>query len=257
MDFIAFLSIAFGLFGIFVDKYISLRRDIYSLWTEEIVYKGYGVQDDCGYKQNEGETCSLEEANKIGSKVDVYARDIYSIIRIIRTLVYVIFFVTVIAILPTLVDLKNGLNFSYLNISQYNSENVQNFNLLSGLLILISIAMISILYSVDIYIIVPHKHTETEEKLFDIWCKYYCRCYKSKQYQKYLQPFRMFEILAEKINEYDINKTDVDEIMYCIINNQITRRNTEMDKRPDNLISIMQDKKCLKKRIEKDRNKKA
>lgn len=255
IDCIAFLSIAFGLFGIFIEKYISLHREIFLLWIEEIAYIGFDVLDTQGDKLKKNNTCCQPEAIRISSKVDAYTRSLCSIVKIIKIIVYIILFITLITILFSVINLKNIYEYKELVLE------VQDLYFLSGLLLLTSIAMILIINSVDINIIIPGKHNDAEERLFDIWCKYFRQSLKCEPYGRYLKPFKMFEILAERINEYNIEineynikDTDIGTIMKSVIENRKRRRH-KMYEENGNLCEKMINNKCLKKKIKKGRKK--
>ncbi len=54
---------------------------------------------------------------------------------------------------------------------------------------------------------------QKDEKLFSVWYKYRCHRNKQKEFQDKLEPRRLYEILAEKIENGELKEASQDEIL--------------------------------------------
>ncbi|MDD4496743.1 MAG: hypothetical protein PHV51_01105 [Methanosarcinaceae archaeon] len=239
MSILVFLVVSFGLFGVFITQYISQYREIYLLWLEEIVFKGFypPCVEDSDHKINQIQCCSKENIN-ICSKVESYSKEICSFADIIRLLFAMICFVSIIAFFVAELSINNpGEKPLYI----YYAVEILIFSML--------IAIYFLLNEADIDIINPHNTNQIDEKLFDLWCKLSCRSFKVEMYKKELRPIRMYEILSKKIKEYNIKIVD-DNILNEIIKENIIRKNKEMNERPESIYELLIEDKNLKKILE-------
>jgi len=108
----------------------------------------------------------------------------------------------------------------------------------------------------------PPETNPVDEKLFDLWCKSNCCSFKKEPFAKETQPTRMYEILAEKINEYEINideTYEIDEKSICnnlmvnVISKRINNKTNEKNEIPDNIIKRMKMNGDLEKRLNRNR----
>ena len=76
-------------------------------------------------------------------------------------------------------------------------------------------SLILILYFLKINIIFPSRKTSAiDEKLFSVWYKYKCHRNKQKELQKdKLEPRRLYEILAEKIENGELKDASKEDIL--------------------------------------------
>jgi hypothetical protein len=230
MEILVFLVVTFGLLGIFVNNYISQYREIYLLWIEEIVFKGFTESCETLTTEKSKEDLKSEKI-RLCSKVESYSREICAYANVIRLLVVLICIIALIALYVTRVN-KEGNYYIYTAIQV--------------LIFLMYIAIFFLLKYVDINIINPSDTCEIDEKLFDIWCKANCSSNKQDIFKKELQPVRMYEILANKINESEIQNLD-DNLITNIINEEVRRKKEKIPK--DSIYDLMKKDNKLKKRL--------
>lgn len=249
IEIFGFLSVFFALLGIFIAKYIYIYREVYNLWIQEIVYDDFNGSYTSRYDSNYGRAYSHGVDSNLCSRVESYAREIYAYTNIIRFLVFVIFIISLIAIY-----------FAETN----KTSNTQYLTVLIFIFLTIS-SVFTLLHYARINPISPNE--KIDRKLFDVWCKINIYRHESGLYLNDLQSARMYEILAEKINEYGIEeayeilekKTDENEIkevnnkvFTAVLDETIKRVKSEANKKCNLHKSMLKDKNFIK-RLEKSK----
>lgn len=247
IEIFGFLSVFFALLGIFIAKYIYIYREVYDLWIQEIVYHDFDGSDTSEYDSNHGRVYSHGVDPKLCSRVESYAREVYAYTNIIRFLVFIIFIISLIAIY--FAETNKTSNTQYLTVLIFTFLTI--------------ISVFSLLHYANINPISPNKRID--KKLFDVWCKINSYPHERGLYLNDLQSARMYEILEEKINEYEIEevyeilekKTDENEIkevndkvFTAVLEETIKRVKFEANKKCNLHRSMLIDKNFMK-RLEK------
>lgn len=249
MEILVFLVVTFGLLSVFITQYISQCREIYLLWIEEIVFKGFNIKHTIGdnYKGDNSkednvptsERCSLENIH-LCSRVESYSREICAYANIIEILVILIFVISIVAFIIIKITITDDNRYTYYGI---------------GVLIFATVfAVVFLLCQARINVIMPSHTSQIDKILFDIWCKSNCHSFKQEMFKKELRPARMYEILAEKIKEYGIDAKNADnDLIALIISKKIEQKLEEIEEKPTNIFDLMKKDKKLIKILEKNR----
>lgn len=192
MSLLVFLVLLFGLFGVISSQYIIQYREAYALWINEIVYSNTD--------NNPG-----SERKTLCSKLESYSREICELTDMIL-LIFILISITFLIIVYTI---EKNLPLMIYNSFDYNiliASRILTFMLFSSLIL--------ILYFLKINIIHPYEKTSAiDEKLFSVWYKHKCHRHKQKDFQDKLEPRRLYEILAEKIENEELKDVLREDIL--------------------------------------------
>lgn len=192
MSLLVFLVLLFGLFGVISSQYIIQYREAYALWIKEIVYSN--SENDLG--------C---EKKALCSKVESYSREICELTDMIL-LIFILISATFLIIVYTIEKNMPLINPNTVDYNILIASRVLTFMLFSSLIL--------ILYFLKINIVFPSGKTSAiDEKLFSVWYKYKCYRNKQKEFQDKLEPRRLYEILAEKIENGELKDASQDDIL--------------------------------------------
>lgn len=185
MDLLVFLVLLFGLFGVISGQYIIQYREAYALWINTIVYDGKEEYSDC----NKGK-------RQLCSKLESYSRelcaltDMIQLIFILLSAVFLIIVYTIEKTIPLIIGNPNELNIIH-------ATRILTFFLFCSLFI--------ILYFLKINLLLPVSKTSAiDEKIFEVWYELKCDSCKKVEYRNKLEPNRLYERLAEKIDAGEI-----------------------------------------------------
>lgn len=183
MNLLVFLVLLFGLFGVVSSQYIMQYREAYYLWIKYIVY-------------NKGNNTDPEEKKETCSKLESYSREICELanmIFLLFILISITFFMVVIAIeinIPLMKSPSPELNILY-------STEILAFILYLSLYIILSFLKIGLISPVS-------KTSAIDEKIFKVWYYFECHECKDEFFKKYPEPHRLYEIVAEKLDNNEI-----------------------------------------------------
>ncbi len=185
---LVFLVLLFGLFGVISSQYIAQYREAYALWINAIVYGG----------KEEYKTC--KEKREICSKLESYSREICELADMLL-LIFVIMCIAFLLVIYTIQEniplLKNSNLTSDLNIIY--ALRLLTFILFGSLFLIFYLLKINLIYSTS-------KTSAIDEKIFSVWYELKCH-YCKKMYKDKLQPNRLYEMYAEKINNGEIKSS--------------------------------------------------
>ena len=191
MELLVFLVLLFGLFGVISAQYIIQYREAYALWIKEIVYAGHNESRD--YKRD------------LCSKLESLSRETCGL----ADFIFLVFLMICVTILIILYTMKKNMP---LIISTADA----NIVYASGLLTLMLFAALPvILHYIKIDIIASSRTSSIDEKIFEVWYKNKCLYCKQEDFCEKLEPRRLYEILAEKIESgalKDASPEDIDLI---------------------------------------------
>ncbi|CAG0950845.1 MAG: hypothetical protein MPEBLZ_02420 [Candidatus Methanoperedens nitroreducens] len=192
MSLLVFLVLLFGLFGVISSQYIIQYREAYALWIKEIVY-------------SDPENNSDTDKKALCSKVESYSREICELTDMIL-LIFILISATFLIIVYTIEKNMPLINPNTIDYNILIASRVLTFMLFSSLIL--------ILYFLKINIIFPSGKTSAiDEKLFSVWYKYKCYRNKQKEFLDKLEPRRLYEILAEKIENGELKDASQDDIL--------------------------------------------
>ncbi len=182
-----FLVLLFGLFGVISAQYIAQYREAYALWISMIVYDG----------NKEYNTCT--EKRELCGKLESYSREICELANMLL-LIFLLMSITFLTVIytiqenvPLLIDAKltSDLNIIY-------GLRILTFMLFGSLFLIFYLLKINLIYSTS-------KTSAIDEKIFSVWYKLKCHDCKQSQYKDKLEPNRLYEVYAEKIDNGEIN----------------------------------------------------
>ncbi|HEY9205358.1 MAG TPA: hypothetical protein VIO58_05505 [Candidatus Methanoperedens sp.] len=162
-------------------------REAYALWIKKIVYA-----EDID-KINKKELCSKLESY---SRETCELADFIFIVVVLMCITFVIIIYTLKKNIPLLSSSTN-LNIAYAS---------------GALTVMLFLALPVILRYLKIDIIASSRTSSIDEKIFEVW--YVNRCYRCKHedYRNKLEPRRLYETLAEKIEKGDIKDVPQEDI---------------------------------------------
>lgn len=181
-----FFVLLFGLFGVISAQYITQYREAYALWINKIVYGG----------KEEHKTC--KEKREMCSKLESYSREICEL----ANMLFVIFVGMCITFLIVIYKIQENIPL-LINSNLTSDINIIYglrflvFMLFGSLFLILSLLKINLIYSTS-------KTSAIDEKIFSVWYELKCHDCKEKQYQDKLEPNRLYETYAEKINNGEI-----------------------------------------------------
>ncbi|VVB90198.1 Uncharacterised protein [uncultured archaeon] len=185
---LVFLMLLFGLFGVISSQYIVQYREAYALWINSIVYGG----------NEEKPTC--KEKREICSKLESYSREICELANMLL-LIFILLCITFLIVIYTIQE----------NILLLNSNSTSDLNIFYGLRFLVFILFVSlflIFYLLKINLIYSTSKTSAiDEKIFSVWYELKCHDCKKNPYHDKLEPSRLYETYAEKIDSGEINSS--------------------------------------------------
>nr|WP_321497092.1 hypothetical protein [uncultured Methanolobus sp.] len=187
-----FFVLLFGLLGIFVSQYIAQYREAYAFWIEYVVY---GKADDVSGCKQKANICS---------KLESYSREICELshmIIIIFSGIAVVFLSLTYMItvnIPFIAD-ESTIFYEFMGLAYFSSNYEINVLLAARILAFMLFAGLSfVLMQSNINIINISQTSAIDEKIFDVWEKLDCEGCKKKKDE--LEPRRLYEIWAEKVN---------------------------------------------------------
>jgi hypothetical protein len=185
MELLVFLVLLFGLFGVISAQYLIQYREAYALWIKEIVYA------------NSDEP--LEKKRELCSRLESYSRETCGLADFIF-LVFIMICITIILILYTMK--KNiSLMFDPIEINTVYAS--------GALTLLLFAALPVILRYLKIDIIASSKTSSIDEKIFEVWYAIRCPHHKQGYFRSKLEPRRLYEILAEKIENGELKRASL------------------------------------------------
>jgi hypothetical protein len=188
MELLVFLVLLFGLFGVISAQYIIQYREAYAVWIKEIVYAGHNESRD-----NKRELCS---------KLESLSRETCGL----ADFIFLVFLMICVTILIILYTMKK-------NIPLITSTADANIVYASGLLTLMLFAALPvILHYIKIDIITSSRTSSIDEKIFEVWFKNKCLHCKQEDFRDKLEPRRLYEILAEKIEGGALKEASSEDI---------------------------------------------
>lgn len=201
MRLFVFYGLIFALFGIYISQYLTLCREAYKLWLQEIVYNRH-IKDG-------------SEKPELFSKIESLAKELCRLSDAICFLFRVFcitFYITASATIWKLnsIDINTSnetTNMTSLGLLQ-SALNNSEYMILATSLILSTILFASMpkfLSYVRINIMHPDRTSKIDEKLFYVWYKYRCFEHKQSPYRLKLQPIRLYQILACKKSKETFN----------------------------------------------------
>lgn len=188
-----FFVLLFGLLGIFISQYINQYREAYVLWIENAVYGQGDELPDC------------KDKAKLCSKLESYSREICELshlIIIIFTGIAIVFLTLVymITVNIPLIGNESTIYYEFLGIAYFSSNYEINVLLAARILaFLLFSGLLLVLMQSNINIINISKTSAIDEKIFDVWEKLECEACKRKKSD--LEPRRLYEIWAERVND--------------------------------------------------------
>lgn len=182
----------FGLLGIFIGQYIMQYREAYAIWIRYIIYNGMDPHSTC------------EDKIDLCSKLESYSREICELshmIIIIFVGISITFILIVYGITTNISLIENDATtyYSIVGIDVLSSNPELNSLLAARFLTFILFSgLIFVLNESNINIFKTSKTSPIDEKIFDVWCE--IKCESCKKIKNDLEPRRLYEIWAEKIN---------------------------------------------------------
>jgi hypothetical protein len=177
-------------------------REAYAIWIENVVYEQDNKILECKDKIN------------LCSKLESYSREICELshmIIIIFVGIAIVFLLMLYMITVNIPIIGNSsTTYSEFLGFAYFSSNYE-INVLLGARIMAFIlffGLVFVLMQSNINIISVSKTSAIDEKIFDVWIKLGCE--KCKKNNNQLEPHRLYEIWAEKVNDglVDISVAD-------------------------------------------------
>lgn len=179
---LVFLVLLFGLFGVVSSQYIIQYREAYALWINMIAYSGKDEYPDCSKKR------------EICSKLESYSREICELADMLLLIfgLMCITFLMVIYIIQENIPLVNGYDLNILYASR-----VLTFILFGSLILIFHLLKINLVFSTS-------KTSAIDEKIFSVWYILKCHNCKEREFRDKLEPNRLYETYAEKIDNEEI-----------------------------------------------------
>ncbi|GFO96709.1 uncharacterized protein ig2599ANME_0898 [groundwater metagenome] len=189
MELLVFLILLFGLFGVISAQYIIQYREAYALWIKEIVYADHNES-----KNNKRELCS---------KLESLSRETCGL----TDFIFLVFLMICVTILLILYTMKK-------NIPLITSTADANIVYASGVLTLMLFAALPVMlhYILKVDIISLSRSSSIDEKIFEVWYKNKCLYCKQEDFREKLEPRRLYEILAERIERGDLKDATTEDI---------------------------------------------
>lgn len=188
MELLVFLVLLFGLFGVISAQYLIQYREAYALWIKEIVYA-------------KGDEPS-EKRQELCSKLESYSRETCGL----ADFIFLVFIMICITIILILYIIKR-------NIPLMTDPIEINTVYASGALTLLLFgALPVILRYLKIDIIASSKTSSIDEKIFEVWYAIRCPHHKQECFSSKLEPRRLYEILAEKIENGELKSALPEDI---------------------------------------------
>lgn len=187
-----FFVLLFGLLGIFISQYITQYREAYALWIEYVVY---GKADDVQGCRQKTELCS---------KLESYSREICELSHMI-----IIIFVGIAVVLLSLIYMitvnipliggGSTVFYEFMGLAYFSSNYEINVLLAARILAFLLFTGLSfVLMQSNINIINISRTSAIDEKIFEVWVNIGCEDCKKKKDE--LEPRRLYEIWAERVN---------------------------------------------------------
>lgn len=186
MGVLVFLVLLFGLLGVITAQYIAQYREAYYIWIKEIVYN----KEKKRHNDVKIELCS---------KLESYSREICELsdmIYLIFSLISITFIIIIV-----LIEINKPLLELDVNINIANATELLAFMLYSSLYILMRFLKIGFFQNTS-------KTSAIDEKIFELWFKLNCHDCKKKKYKINTEPQRLYEIVAEKLDDGGIKASD-------------------------------------------------
>lgn len=188
MELLVFLVLLFGLFGVISTQYLIQYREAYALWIKEIVYAN---RDELPDKKRE-----------FCSRLESYSRETCGLADFIF-LVFIMICFTIVLILYTMKK----------NIPLMTDPIEINTAYASGTLTLLLFASLPvILRYLKIDMIASSRTSSIDEKIFEVWHAIRCPHCKQDYFRSKLEPRRLYEILAERIERGDLKDATTEDI---------------------------------------------
>jgi len=188
MELLVFLILLFGLFGVISAQYLIQYREAYALWIKEIVYANRDEQ--------------LDKKRELCSRLESYSRETCGLADFIF-LVFVMICFTIVLILYTMKK----------NIPLMTDPIEINTTYASGALTLLLFAALPvILRYLKIDMIASSRTSSIDEKIFEVWYAIRCPHCKQDHFRSKLEPRRLYEILAERIERGDLKDATTEDI---------------------------------------------
>ena len=183
MSVLVFLVLIFGLFGVISAQYIMQYREAYYFWIKEIVY-------------NKNEGVNFNEKKEICSKIESYSREICELANMILLLFFLIS-ITFFVVVFTIEINKSLMEANTIALNLLYATEILAFILYISLFVIMDFLKIGLINN-------KSKTSAIDEKLFKVWFKFKCHDCKQEEYSKYLEPRRLYEIVAEKLDNDEI-----------------------------------------------------
>ncbi len=169
-------------------QYIAQYREAYALWIREVVY---------------ATPAGSSPKKELCSRLESYSRETCELADFI-CVIFLMICVTIIVILYTMKR----------NIPLMSSSADLNIIYASGILTLVLfVALPVILRHLKIDIIAASKTSSIDEKIFEVWYANKCHRCKHENYRSKLEPRRLYEILAEKLENGSIEASAEDTML--------------------------------------------
>ncbi len=189
MELLVFLVLLFGLFGMISAQYITQYREAYALWINEIVYA-----DIAGLSKN--------PKKDLCSRLESLSRETCEL----ADFIFVVFIMICITILTILYTMKKNIPL----ILPSPSLNIMYASVVLTIMLLVALPVILRYLKIDL--IASSRTSSIDEKIFEVWYANKCHRCKHENYRNKLEPRRLYEILAEKIENGDIEDASPDDI---------------------------------------------
>ncbi len=204
MSLFVFLVLLLGIFGVFITQYLGQYREAYKLWIQYVVY-------------DKDMNLSREIKKDVGSQIESYSRELCSLSHILSIIYYAI------CLTFMVICVVMALNWEVVN-----RETTEYYIYLgSGIMTLVSfLGLPMLLHYSNINILSPGKTSEIDKDLFEVWYNLQCHGCKQEIYKKKLEPCRLYEIWAEKINngELDCSSEEREYLNHLLHDNDINSK---------------------------------
>ena len=174
-----FLAILISLFSVIAIQFLANYKDVYTLWIKEIVYNDYQYQKD---RSNLADLCS---------KVESLTRQFHTLNNSIAIVLSLIFFSFIVV-------------FSMIIIVFPLLEQKEKIIILTASFLALSLFSVFPIIAYFFRVKIGGIISQSEKMLFDIWFKNNCHRCKSEKFKNRLQPRRLYEIYAHKIQMGEI-----------------------------------------------------
>lgn len=207
-----FFVLLFAMLGIFIGQYIMQYREAYAIWIQYIVYNGIDKLNTCN---NKIDLCS---------KLESYSREICELSHMIIIIfigISITFLLIVHGITANIPLLENNSTtyYSIVGIEVFSSNPELNPLLAARTLaFLLFSGLIFVLNESNINILKTSKTSPIDEKIFEVWDE--MKCDSCKKMKKDLEPRRLYEIWADKVNADKNVSSEVRERLKPLLKNE-------------------------------------